>query len=471
MVVIGVDLGTSGLRMVALGQDGTPAGQVAIRFADTEQGAEQDPRRWWQAFTAAGRLLAESLQARGEKVAALAVASTSGSVVGLDAAGEPLAPALLYFDPRADAEAEAAGVALAAEAEALGYRLDASFGLPKVLYLRRTRPAWRARLHRVTTPSGYLEARLLGHAGPLDWTNALKLGYDLLRGEWPATIESVLGLPLDQLPPVVAPGTLLGPLDRRAAAELGWPAGTPVVAGMTDGCASQLGSGAARPGQKNTSLGTTLVVKAITRELPHDPDGVVYSHRHPLGYWMPGGASNTGGGILRSAFPGADLAELDATVDPDRPSPHVLYPLPGTGERFPFRRPQATAFRLGPPGQPAYQSYLEGVAFVERLAYERLAALGIETEPVIYATGGGSESAAWNQLRANITGQELVRPALTGADVGAALLAAGHAWHGDVVQAAAAMVRPAARYRPRTDAFEAAYARFREELVRRGWWP
>jgi len=89
-------------------------------------------------------------------------------------------------------------------------------------------------------------------------------------------------------------------VDRRGADATGLPAGTPVIAGMTDGCAAQIGAGALEPGEWNSALGTTLVLKGVTPELVRDPSRVMYSHRSPDGDWLPGGASSTYG-IARTA--------------------------------------------------------------------------------------------------------------------------------------------------------------------------
>ena len=84
-----------------------------------------------------------------------------------------------------------------------------------------------------------------------------------------------------------------------------------MVSGATDGCAAQLGAGALSVGSWNSVLGTTLVLKGVTRELIRDPLGAVYSHKAPNGDWLPGGASSTGAGVISRDFPGADLDELN----------------------------------------------------------------------------------------------------------------------------------------------------------------
>src|SRR5581483_4428230 len=129
----------------------------------------------------------------------------------------------------------------------------------------------------------YLAGRLTGGPVATDFSHALKTGYDLLGQDWPAAVLDQLGLPVAMLPEVVRPGTRLGSVAAAAAEHTGLVAGTPVLAGMTDGCAAQIAAGALTPGSWNSVLGTTLVLKGVTVERLADPGGAVYSHRHPDG--------------------------------------------------------------------------------------------------------------------------------------------------------------------------------------------
>ena len=147
-----------------------------------------------------------------------------------------------------------------------------------------------------------------------------------------------LGVPPDLLPELVRSGTVIGAVSRAAAAATAIPPGTPVIAGMTDGCAAQLGAGALRPGCWNSVLGTTLVVKGVTRELIHDPLGAVYSHRAPNGDWLPGGASSCGAGLISRDFAGRDLDELGRAASAHEPAAMLAYPLGLGGRAVPVRR-------------------------------------------------------------------------------------------------------------------------------------
>src|SRR5690606_2621391 len=111
-----------------------------------------------------------------------------------------------------------------------------------------------------------------------------------------------LGISKSWLPDVVYSGKIIGSLDQALAKQLGLPNSIKITAGITDGCASQIASGAIKPGDWNTTIGTTMVIKGVCKNPIDDPAGVLYSHRHPGGYWMPGGASNTGADWVTKDF-------------------------------------------------------------------------------------------------------------------------------------------------------------------------
>src|SRR5207237_6294697 len=138
-------------------------------------------------------------------------------------------------------------------------------------------------------------------------------------------------------------------------------------------------------------LGTTLVLKGVSADLITDPTGAVYSHRHPDGGWLPGGASSTGAGVLTELLPGADLDALDRIA---HPIDAVIYPITKTGERFPFVAPQAERFALGSIADDlhTYAAVLQGVAFIERLAFEHLQKLGADPVRSVSLTGGATRS-------------------------------------------------------------------------------
>ena len=206
---LGIDLGTQGVRAVLVDGAGTVLGSGSAPLErDVRDGDrhEQDPAEWWRAACAATRA---ALAARGDRpVGGVSIDSTSGTLVVQDAQGRAAGPALMYDDRRAAAEAVRVQDEGAELWTTLGYRIQASWALPKVVWLaqRNAVPAG----HRLAHQADHIGARLAGHPVPTDWSHALKTGYDLLGDAWPDAVLDRLGIDPAVLPPVVAPGERVG---------------------------------------------------------------------------------------------------------------------------------------------------------------------------------------------------------------------------------------------------------------------
>ncbi|WP_328462712.1 FGGY-family carbohydrate kinase [Streptomyces sp. NBC_00448] len=480
---LGIDLGTQGVRALAVTGDGRVLGRGSAPLTGTRDGDrhEQLPSDWWDGVGAAVRATLRPLEPA--RVRGLAVCGTSGTVLLTDSRGTPVTAALMYDDSRAAAEARHAQETAADVWDALGYRIQPSWALAKVLRLVRQGGGDPAALRgaRVCHQADFVTTRLVGHPVPTDSSHALKTGYDLHGRSWPRAVHEQLGLSGLDFPPVVAPGTVLGTVCAEAAGLTGLAEGTPVVAGMTDGCAAQLGSGAWDIGQWNTVLGTTLVIKGVTARPLADPAGVLYNHRSADGNWLPGGASSVGAGALARAFPGADLARLDRAAAAHEPASVLSYPLVSHGERFPFLAPDAEPFTLGTPADDGdlHASLLQGVAFVERLCLSYVRQLGARIEGPVAFTGGATGSAYWNQLRADVLGRPATIPEQADSALGMAVLAAhGVRSAGDSEPAAWSDLRPMVRLRttlePRPEVsrrFDEPFVALVDEWERRGWLP
>ncbi|MDP1847526.1 MAG: FGGY family carbohydrate kinase [Solirubrobacteraceae bacterium] len=457
-VCVGLDVGTGSARAIAVAADGAVAGRGAHPLHSRRDGDrhEQDPASWWEATAAACRAALKDVAA--ERIGAVATCATSGTILLAGRDGRPCAAALMYDDARA-----------AEQARRLG--LPTSWALPKLHWLleneRDTTGGGRTLAHQVDV----VTRRLAGHAVPTDSSHALKSGYDVTAGAWPAAVVDDLG---DLLPEVVAPGTRLGTVCAAAAAATGLPAGTPIVAGMTDGCAGQIAAGALHPGDCNSVLGTTLVLKGCSREPVEDRAHGIYSHRAPDGGWLPGGASSSGAGALTAAFPGRDLDALGEQAVAHEHTRVLAYPLVSRGERFPFAAPDAEAFTLGTPqgdGERA-AALMQGLALVERLCLEGLERLGAPVSGELSLTGGATRNRRWCQLRADALGRPARLPEQTGSAFGMAILAIAAIADERVADAARRMSRTQAVFEPRAAMrahLDEQYERLVGEFLRRGW--
>jgi len=478
---LGIDVGTGGVRALAVSERGKVVAESAVEFdpdvlAAREGRHEQPPGAWWEAVCRACGMLRDGLEGAGirlDRLTALSVDGTSGTLVPLDAAGRPLRPALMYNDPRATAEADQLNAACGDHCSKHGYQFASSFGLAKIAWLERHEPAVFHQTARFVHQADYLVGRLTGAADVSDYSNALKTGYDLVDECWPDWIDRRLGVAY-RLPRVVAPGTQVGTVSAEGAAATGLPEGLAVVAGATDGTAACLASGVRRPGDYNTTLGTTLVFKGISRRICRHPEGLIYCHKLPGGLWLPGAASNTGGEWIAAMFPGEAVEALDAAASRKLPTRYVAYPLIRRGERFPFLCETAERFFVPEPEEPLerYAACLEGVALVERFAYDVLDEVAGTSGGEVFSTGGGSRSDVWMQCRADVTGRVLHRPACGESAFGTAILAAAGSLYGGLAEAIENMVHVERTFSPNragTEHYDGLYRRFRSELEKRGY--
>lgn len=421
---LGIDLGTSGCRTCAIDDEGTVLGRSAVLLPASQRHGEQheqDPESWWTAVVEALRAQVCDVPAR--RTRALAVAGTSGTLLLTDAQGQPLGPALMYDDTRGRAHA----AVLARLAPAASGAHGSGSSLTKLLYLAGQKPSARARhaLH----PADWIAGRLSGRFGVSDENNSLKLGYDPLRCEWPDWLRQT-GLPREWLPEVVPAGTPLGPITRAAAQACGLPEDLIVVAGTTDSTAAFIATGAETPGEAVTSLGSTLVLKVLSEQPVFAPEYGVYSHR--LGErWLAGGASNSGGAVLRRYFSQEQLDALTPALAPDRPTGLDYYPLTAAGERFPMCDPEWPP-RLTPRPESDlvfFQAMLEGIAAIEQRGYRLLAELGAPHPVSVRSVGGGARNAAWTRMRQRRLNVPMIEPAQQDAAYGCAVLARRGALH------------------------------------------
>ena len=471
-LTLGIDLGTQSVRVMAVTGTGSVAASATHPLQGVRDGVrhEQEPELWWRAVAHACRAVMTALGSSAQ-VEGLAVDATSGTILLVDEQVRPLTPGLMYDDGRAGAEAEVCNRVGGVLWRELSYRMQNSWALPKLLWLWRNGKI--AKGSRLAHQSDYINGRLAGQLLNSDSSNSLKTGYDLIRHEWPSDVIEELGLDIALFPAVVSPGTQIGTVCAAASRETGLPVGTPIVSGMTDGCAAQIASGATGVGSWNSVIGTTLVMKGVTRDLLHDPLGVVYSHRSADGFWLPGGASSTGAGAIARDFAGEDLDSLNQEAIELGPTPLVMYPLIGHGERYPFAAPTAHAFSLGEVQSTAdrFRATLQGIAFVERLCFSALRHIGAQTEGLLTISGGATRSEALNQMRADVMERELSIPHVTEGAFGMAMLAA--AANSSLTEVTGRMARIDRVIAPRRGFAQYAvqYSALVRELTARGWLP
>lgn len=411
-LAVGIDIGTSGSRAVAMRADFSIIASTAApleRFGMNSR----DPAVWWAAVEAT---LDELLsQIDRDAVRAIAVDGTSGTVLPVDGAGRPLAEPLMYNDRVAEEPILAAIADMAPNASAAH---GATSGLAKALWFQRL-PGIHAVLHQ----ADWIAGQLSGRFDVSDENNSLKTGYDAEARRWPEWIAAT-GMRMEILPSVVRPGNVIGGLTAAAADQFGLGHDVAVIAGTTDGCASFLATGAATTGEGVTALGSSLTIKILSDGPIFAPRYGIYSHR--LGdMWLAGGASNTGGKVLARHFSLARIIELSAAIDPATETGLGYYPLGSPGERFPIADPALQPRLMPRPDSDAdyLKAMLEGIAAIEALGYRRLAELGAPRLTSVRSVGGGAANPAWTAIRQRKLGVAFVAALSDQAAAGTARLA------------------------------------------------
>jgi sugar (pentulose or hexulose) kinase len=406
-LALGVDLGSSGLRLAVVSADGDLVSELSGSYTRPFP----QPEGWREGLISLCHRLPGDVRRR---LGAMAVDGTSGTLLlcrpdgslpeGIQG-GVNLAESLPYH--LACPEQGPAARAIAIRGAAAG----ASGSLARALRLleaaERVEPGgpWLLR-HQADWLMGWL----LGHWRWGEEGNNLRLGWDPELRSWTGQIA---GQPWSSgLPAIRASGEVLGTLTGTAAATLQLPTSCRVVAGSTDANAAVL---AAEPGEDDgvTVLGTTLVVKQWS---PRPLQGPGVSCHRLAGRWLVGGASNAGGGVLRRYFSDRQLAELSRQIDPASSSGLALRPLPGTGERFPVDDPHLEPVLEPRPVSDVLflQGLLEGLAEIERAGWARLEQLGAPAVRRVISLGGGARNPQWRAIRQRLLQRPVVnRPRLS----------------------------------------------------------
>ncbi len=470
---LGIDVGTQGVRAILVGARGEVVSQAGRHFPQQvlelpDGWSEQEPEQWWEKTK---QVLSEITRDAGrnnidiKNLRGLAVTSTSGTIIPLDNENNALARAIMYNDIRSAEEANILNIKGGSLSKKMGYAFNSSFALAKILWIKKNKSDIFSSTGRFVHPADYIAGKITGNFGVSDTSNVLKTGYDLIEKKWPSFISG-LGIDANLFPEVKLPGEVIGEVKKEAEEETGIPQGTKVCAGATDGVASFFASGAVLPGEWNSTLGTTLVVKGVSEEMLKDKLGRFYSHLHPQGYWLPGGASSCGGECLKVKFKG-NLARLDEDSAKRIPADVIVYPLVRKGERCPFVNSEALGFMIGKAKdrEELYAAYLEGVGLVERWIYETIEELGGKPGEAIYVSGGASKSSIWLKIRASILKKVLIRSQVPEAAYGAAILAGSKTFFSDLSQAVRSMVRRDIEVHPENDlikAYDTKYRKFRQ---------
>lgn len=417
-MIIAHDLGTTGNKASLHRDDGSTVNAVTVEYpVDFRTGgiAEQQPEDWWNAVAAATRSLLELSQVSGADIDVIGMSGQMMGAVFLDGELTAVRPAMIWADHRS--------VRQAAELERrvgmdrayleLGHRIDPTYSLSKIMWLRDNEPAAFARTTHVCQAKDYVVAQLTGTlvTDPSDAssTNA----YDQRSGTWSSTMLAAAGLDEALFPPIVASTTVAGRLTAAAADRLGLLEGTAVVIGGGDGPMAATGAGVV--GAEDPAyvcMGSSSWISCAATAPLHDSEqrSMTFDHVVP-GHYVPTATMQAGGASLSwvmDLFGGDEqtYARLLAEAGDVQAADQDLYFLPHLlGERSPYWNPAAAGCFVGLNRHhgPAHlvRAVLEGVAFNLRTCKDAFTENGIDIA-ALDVIGGGAQSDTWMQVFADI---------------------------------------------------------------------
>lgn len=415
--VIGIDVGTSGVRAVAVDQRGAEVAMARYFYSEidpTDSLGYRSTALWWGGVE---QSLSDVLDSLGSyEVVAISVDGTSGSVLPIDQAGLPLAVPLMYNDAVENQSILEKISRCMPDTSAAG---GATSGLAKAISFSESALKPYAIMHQ----ADWIVGRLTDEYLHSDANNALKTGFDPVAMIWPEWISETSDV-IPLLPTVATPGDVIAEISVDIAKRFKLASSVKVIAGTTDGCAAFLATGAAETGDAVTSLGSTLTLKLLSDKPVFAPQFGIYSHR--IGEsWLAGGASNTGGAVLSHYFSSAEIDGYSNEMNTESATQLDYYPLLKPGERFPISDPDLLP-RLDPrpeSDQLFLQGLLEGIASIEKLGYDQLVAVGGPALNSVRSVGGGASNQSFTRIRSNTLGVEFAQTLSEEAAFGVAMLA------------------------------------------------
>jgi xylulokinase len=486
-ILLGLDVGTSGTKAVAIDETGTLLASALEEYplhSPRPGWAEQDPADWERAAFAALAKLAAKIDTR--EVRGLGLTGQMHGSVFLDAENRVIRPALLWCDQRTAAQCDAITETVGETRliEMVSNPALTGFTAPKILWLRDAEPHHHARVKKVLLPKDYIRLLLTGEYAT-DMADASgTLLFDVQHRCWHRGLMSLLQIDPDWMPPAFEGTEVTGLLSPQAALRAGLPAGIPVVAGGGDQAAGGVGCGIVRPGVISSSLGTSGVVFAFAENVSTDPQGRVHTFCHSVpGKWHVMGVMLSAGGALRW-FRDALCAEEMARAKQEGKDAYTyitalaetipigsegLTFLPYlTGERTPHKDPHARGAFVGLSLRHTKahmaRAVLEGVAFGMRDSLEIIRQMGVAVSE-IRASGGGARSTLWRHILADTARAPMVRINVDeGPAYGAAILASvATGLHDSVEEACDRMIHEVDRVEPdatRARAYDPWYLEF-----------
>ena len=434
-LLLGIDYGTGGCKVTAIGADGSFAGEASTEFPtyhDHPGWSEQEPQDWWNALRSSlGKLAEKGVDLKS--VVACALDGSTHNAVLLDAEYRPVRRTIMWTDQRSTAECEALKAGWGEKIFSRCYQMPApTWTLPQMMWLKANEPDALEKTSHVLFVKDYVRYLLTGEAAT-DYIEAQgTLMWDM-SGKWDEELVELSGLSLAKLPRIIKPTDVAGRITAEAAEFTGLPVGLPVVCGSSDSAVEDYGAGAVEPGDLIIKLATAGNVNSMTAAAHPHPKTLTYSHIIP-GMWYSVSATNAAALCmrwLRDGFYGEREGNVWQKIEAEASTSSIgangvfFHPYL-QGERCPYwdanLRASFTGVSISSTRGDFARALMEGVAFSLRDCYRTLEEMRLPVKR-IFLIGGGARSALWSEIVANVFNCTVAVPEPGDASFGACLLA------------------------------------------------
>ena len=415
MLFIGIDLGTSAVKLLLVDGDGAIRNTVSREYplSFPHPGwSEQEPADWWDGCLSGLKELLEGFDPR--EVAGIGCGGQMHGLVALDAGDRVIRPAILWNDGRTGEETEYLNTVIGKKrlSELTANIAFAGFTAPKILWMRNKEPENFARIAKIMLPKDYVNYMLTGvHACDFSDASGMLL-LDVEHRRWSEEMLSVCGVTEAQMPRLFESYEVIGTVRPELASAFGLRDDVKVVAGAGDNAAAAVGTGTVGEGGCNISLGTSGTVFISSKRFGVDPNNALHAFAHADGGWHLMGcmlsAASCNQWLCGDIFGTRDYDAEQAAILPEKLGRNHVFFLPYLmGERSPINDVNARGTFIGMTMDSTradlVQAVLEGVAFAIRDSFEVARSLGLDI-PVSKFCGGGSRSPLWRRIFANVLG-------------------------------------------------------------------
>lgn len=476
MYYIGIDLGTSAVKLLLMDQDGRIQKIVSKEYPlyfPHPGWSEQNPSDWYEKTIEGIQELTEGFDRT--KVSGISFGGQMHGLVALDAEDHVLRPAILWNDGRTQEETDDLNNTVGKEtlSRCTANIAFAGFTAPKILWMKKHEPELFEKIAKIMLPKDYLAYRLSG-TFCTDYSDASgMLLLDVEHKCWSEEMINICGIRRDQLPTLYESFEVVGTLHPHLADQLGLPKDVKIVAGAGDNAAAAVGTGTIGDGKCNLSLGTSGTIFISSSQFGVDNYNALHSFAHADGHYHLMGcmlsAASCNKWWMDEILKTGDYAGEQQGISPL--GENQVYFLPYLmGERSPHNDPSARAAFLGmsmdTTRESMTQAVLEGVAYALRDSLEVAKSLGL-TIPRTTICGGGAKSPLWKRIIANVMNLKVdIVETEEGPGYGAAILAAvGCGAYGSLDEAVTKLVHVVETIEPEpelVEKYEKGYQKFRQ---------